>query len=180
MHGLVSLLDSNHYEIVEELWHRLEKECGLAGVKATPYPHFSWQIAQNYPEPDTEMTIRTIASQTKPFKIHTGGLGIFSGRQPVAFISIVRNAKLNQLHDQLWEQFKASAKRLSPYYHPQRWMPHITVVYESETPEALQCGLKMLISQSFEWEIEVNNISFVSQSANQIGTLSYRHDFPHE
>jgi hypothetical protein len=60
MHGLVSLLDSNHFGMVEEFWLRLEKECGLSGVKVTPYPHFSWQIAQDYPEPDTEMAIRAI------------------------------------------------------------------------------------------------------------------------
>jgi 2'-5' RNA ligase len=177
MHGLVSLLDSTYYEMVDDLWHRLEEECGLGGVKVTPYPHFSWQIARDYPEPDTEMAIQTIARQTKPFTVHTGGLGIFSGPQPVIFISLARSAELNLLHEQMWQQFKASAKGLSPYYNPQRWMPHITLIYEPETPEALQCGLRMLISQSLEWEIEVNNISFVSQSANQVGTLSYRHDF---
>ena len=155
MHGLVSLLDSNYYAIVEGLWHRLEKECGLSGVKVTPYPHFSWQIAQDYPEPDTEMAVKAIAGQTKPFKVFTGGLGIFSGIQPVVFISIARSAELNQLHEQLWQQFKTRAKGLSAYYNPQRWMPHITLIFGEETSDALQCGLKMLASQSFEWEIEV-------------------------
>jgi 2'-5' RNA ligase len=180
MHGLVSLLDSHHYEMVEGLWHRLEQECGLAGVKVTPYPHFSWQIAEDYPEPDTEMAVRTIAGQTKPFKVCTGGLGVFSGPQPVVFISIARNTELNQLHKKIWQQFTTSAKGVSPYYNSQRWMPHITLIFGEEKSSALQCGLKMLTSRSFEWEIDVNNISFVSQSDNQVGTLSYRHDFLHE
>ena len=180
MHGLVSLLDLNHYKLVEALWHRLEKECGLSGVKATPYPHFSWQIAEYYPEPETETAIQTIAIQTKSFKVYTGGLGIFSGPQPVVFISIARSAELNLLHEQLWRQFKTSAKGLSPFYNPQRWMPHITLIFGKEKTEALQCGLSRLTSQSFDWEMEVNNISFVSQATNQIGTLSYRHDFLHE
>jgi 2'-5' RNA ligase len=166
--------------MVEELWHRLEKECGLTGVKVTPYPHFSWQIAVDYPEPDTEMAVRSIAGQTKSFKIYTGGLGIFSGLQPVIFISISRSAELNQLHEQIWQQFRNSAKGLSHYYNPQRWMPHITLIFGEENTAALQCGLKILTSQSFEWEIGVNNISFVSQSTKQIGTLSYRYDFLHE
>jgi 2'-5' RNA ligase len=180
MHGIASLLDSSHYEIVAGLWQQLEKECGLTGIKVTPYPHFSWQIAQDYPEPNTETTLQEIAVQTRPFKVHTGGLGIFSGPQPVVFISIARSAELNRLHKKLWQNFKASAKGLSPYYNPQRWMPHITLIFGEETTENVQCGLQRLASQPFEWEMEVNNLSFVSQSANQIGTLSHRYDFPHE
>jgi 2'-5' RNA ligase len=180
MRGIASLLDSTHYEMVEGLWRQLEKECRLTGVKVTPYPHFSWQIALDYPEPDTETALQEIATQTRPFKVHTGGLGVFSGPQPVIFISIARSAELNRLHKKLWQQFKTSAEGLSPYYNPQRWMPHITLIFGEETIENVQCGLRMLASQPFEWEMEVNNLSFVSQSANQIGTLSHRYDFPDE
>jgi 2'-5' RNA ligase len=177
MHGLVSILDSRHYEMVEGLWHQLEKECGLSGVKITPLPHFSWQIADDYPEPETKTTIQAIAHQTKPFTVQAGGLGIFSGPQPVVFISLARSAELNQLHEQLWQAFKTSAKGLSRYYNPQKWMPHITLIFGEETSQALQCGLSKLTAQIFDWEIEVNNIAFVSQTLNQIGILSYRHDF---
>ena len=48
MHGLVSLLDPEHYQQVENLWNELEEECGLEGIKVTPYPHFSWLIAEDF------------------------------------------------------------------------------------------------------------------------------------
>ena len=177
MHGLVSLLDASHYRLVEGLWQELEKECGLSGVRLTPYPHFSWQIAADYPEPDTKTALQTIANQTRPFTVVTDGLGIFSGPNPVVYIPIVRNSKLDQLHAKLWRHSQIGASGLSLLYNPHKWMPHITLVSGAETTGSLLCGLELLAFRSFDWEIEVNNISFVSQTGGRTGTLSYRHDF---
>jgi len=178
MHGLVSLLDTQHYRLIEDLWRELEKECGLTGVKVTPYPHFSWQIGTSYPEPQTKQAVRAIATQTRPFTVRTDGLGIFSGPTPVVYIPIIRNPKMNQLHTKLWRQFQPSAKGLTPYYGPQKWMPHITLIFGDSSVGSLMCGLELLAFRSFDWEIEINNISFVSQSGDKVGTLRYRHDFP--
>jgi 2'-5' RNA ligase len=177
MHALVSLLDNSHYRLVEALWHELEKECGLAGVKLTPYPHFSWQIATDYPEPVTEEAVRTIASQLRPFKVYTDGLGIFSGPNPVIYIPVLRNPKMDQLHARLWRHSQNTAAGLSLLYRPHKWMPHITLVAEPESGAALSRGLELLAFRSFDWEIEINNISLVSQSQKRVGKLRYRHDF---
>jgi hypothetical protein len=48
MHGIGSLLDDKHYQLVENLWAGLEREFVVRGVYITPYPHFSYQIAQHY------------------------------------------------------------------------------------------------------------------------------------
>jgi 2'-5' RNA ligase len=177
MHGMVSLLDSQHYRLVENIWRELEKECGLAGVKVTPYPHFSWQVGTEYPEPQTEQAIQAIARETQSFTVRTNGLGIFSGPNPVVYIPIIRSPKMDRLHAKLWKEFRSSAKGISPFYSPQNWMPHITLVFGEESVRSVLCGLETLAFRSFDWEIEVSNISFVSQSDGQVGTLSYRHDF---
>ena len=51
MHGIVSLLPQPYYSEVEKLWDRLENNFGLSGIRVTPFPHFSWQIGENYDEP---------------------------------------------------------------------------------------------------------------------------------
>ena len=60
MHGLVSLLDSTHYTLVEEIWQELEIECGLKGIYITPMPHFSWQIAEDYDWDALEIALQEI------------------------------------------------------------------------------------------------------------------------
>jgi len=176
MHALVSLLDQTHSALVRQLWRELEKECGLAGVKVTPFPHFSWQVAADYGEPETTETLAAIAAQTPAFKVHTGGLGIFSGPEPVVYIAVRRSPRMDRLHAKLWRQFLPAATALSPFYHPRNWMPHITLIFNPETSAALSCGLKMLAFRPFDWELEVTNLSFVSQSDGQVGTLEYLHE----
>jgi hypothetical protein len=48
MHGIVSLLDSKHNQFIEELWAELKQEFSVDGVYITPYPHFSYHVAQDY------------------------------------------------------------------------------------------------------------------------------------
>jgi 2'-5' RNA ligase len=178
MRGLISLLDPVHYRKVEALWEELEEHCCLSGVKITPLPHFSWQIATGYPEPETERIVTAIAGQSQPFKVHTGGLGIFSGPSPVVFLALVKSPQLEELHTKLWQQCSGSAQRLSPFYSPHRWMPHITLIFEETDMQSAKCGLELLAFRQFDWEIEINNISFASQMGDRPGTLDYRHDFP--
>ena len=176
MHGLVTLLSEPYYHLVEDLWHKLDKECGLTRVRVTPFPNFSWQIAAGYFEPQTERAVRRIAARTHSFKVHTEGLGIFSGPDPVVQITIRRSTEMDRLHASLWRQFQGAAG-LNPLYGPRNWMPHITLISAGETAKSLACGLQLLAFHPFHWELEVNNLAFVSQFDDQVGTLGYRHDF---
>jgi hypothetical protein len=45
MHGVVSLLDDKHCNLVESLWGDLQTTFGLRGTYVTPYPHFSYQVS---------------------------------------------------------------------------------------------------------------------------------------
>lgn len=177
MHGVVSLLPPKQYKLIEELWQKLADECGLKGVQVTPYPHFSWQIGVDYPEPDTSQAIQAIAQETRPFTVRTNGLGIFSGPSPVVYIPIVRSPKLNQLHKKLWQCLAPNAERPSSLYSPQTWVPHITMIFGENDNAAVLHGLELLAFRPFTWEIEVDHIAFLSQPPGQTASLMYRHDF---
>jgi hypothetical protein len=61
MHGIVTLLDEINTINVQSLWQKLETECGLSGIKVTPIPHFSWQVAEDYELQSLEPFLRKIA-----------------------------------------------------------------------------------------------------------------------
>ncbi len=52
MHDLVTLLPEPYPTKANALWEGLENESGLSGVRITPYPHFSWNIAEVYARPE--------------------------------------------------------------------------------------------------------------------------------
>ncbi|RPH57984.1 MAG: 2'-5' RNA ligase family protein [Chloroflexi bacterium] len=177
IHSVVSLLDSKHYELVKSIWQMLGKNCGLRGISITPFPHFSWQAALGYPEPVTETTVKTIANQLRPFKIQTAGLGFFTGRRPVLYIAVVKTEELAQVHKYIWQQVAKIADEPTPYYAPENWMPHITLAWGDVNVESLACAMQLLASNTFDWQLEVNNLAVIGQLPEQTGKLQYRYRF---
>jgi len=100
MHGIVSLLDNDHYQLVEEVWAESEGEFSVHGVYVTPYPHFSYHVAQGYDVDKVESVLQRITSNITTFKVRTSGLGIFTGASPVLYIPVARSLELAELHQE--------------------------------------------------------------------------------
>jgi hypothetical protein len=71
MNGIASLLDQPATSRVKQLWQELEARYGLVVVKATPFPHFSWQVTDDYNLPRLETVLPALAKQVQPFTIQT-------------------------------------------------------------------------------------------------------------
>jgi 2'-5' RNA ligase len=177
MHGIVTLLDESLSAQVRTVWDGLERECGLCGIKVTPIPHFTWQIASDYDFSRLESALISITTAVKPFPMQCSGLGIFTGEKPVLYISIVRTEELSHFHRLIWERLWEFSEAPSPYYSPLSWMPHITLAHRDLDLDTLPCALKSLAGQSFAWEGLVDNLALVYQVQDQIGELRYRLEF---
>ncbi|MEJ2280193.1 MAG: 2'-5' RNA ligase family protein [Candidatus Lokiarchaeota archaeon] len=145
MHGLVSLLDENYYIVVENVWKMLEESFGLKGIRVTP-----------------------------PFRITTAGLGLFSGKELIIYIAIVKNEKLIQLHELIYNNFSSVLENEVPYYHPNLWMPHISIAYSDLTKKNIGKVMEYLSFKDFQWDIEIDNLSFIHEPENSIGNLKYK------
>src|SRR5437764_1394983 len=103
MDGVGSFLDDTHYRLVEDLWAELEQRFGVRGVYVTPYPHFSYHVADHYDLTVLEPTLRRIAQGAPPFVVRTTGLGIFTGSSPVLYVPVVRDPVLTEFQRRLWQ-----------------------------------------------------------------------------
>ncbi len=177
MHGLVSLLPEPFYQRVEGIWQSLESEVGLSGIRVTPYPHFSWQIAEDYDLERLKPILGQIASRTKPFAVHTTGIGLFTGPKPVIYISLVKTLELMRFHSLVWESVLETSAGASPHYRPGGWMPHISVAYGDVTPENIGEVMKKLAFQTFVWEMQVDNFAFIYEPQGAIGQLRFKIPF---
>ncbi len=167
MNGIASLLDPYANDQVESIWDELEEECGLSGVRVTPFPHFSWQVTEGYNLPLLESALKNFTKEIQPFTIHTDGLGIFSGEKPVVYISIFKDKNLTNLHSLLWEKTISFAANPIMQYSPAQWVPHITLAYNDLTPEKVDCVFQALIYRPFNWEIQIDNLIYISRPADQ-------------
>jgi 2'-5' RNA ligase len=169
MNGIATFLIDPHKTQVETLWRELEERCGLVGVKITPFPHFSYQVVEDYDQSRLEPILREIARNTHPFTVRTGGLGLFTGENPIIYLTLVKDAPLLCFHRMIWDRTKEVATGANPYYAPDLWVPHITLAYGDVDRSKLNCAMDFLASQPFEWEICVDNLAFVGQPDSLTG-----------
>lgn len=164
MHGVVSLLDNKHYQLVENLWAELAREFAVSGVYVTPYPHFSYQVARHYDVESLEPVLRRFAASKTSFQVRAGGLGIFTGPHPVLYIPVVRSPELTQFHEALWQEILSTGSGIEDYYHPSHWVPHITISVGDMNKDNLSQIVRVLAERDFNWEITVDNIALIYDS----------------
>jgi hypothetical protein len=177
MHGIVSLLNEPNYSKVEKLWLDLEMECGLRGIKVTPLPHFSWQVAMDYDLDLLRPVLQDIAAKARPFETRTTGVGIFSGPNPVVFINVVKTDEMMNFHKLVWEKTSHTALGISSFYDPLSWIPHITIAHTDMVWPSVSCAIQKLVYQPFNWQIKVSSISVISQDEGLVGEESMHFDF---
>jgi 2'-5' RNA ligase len=170
VYGVVSLLDDRHTALVESLWAELERELGLRGVYATPFPHVSYQVAEDYDLALLEPALEQFARKSAPFRVNTTGLGIFTaGPQPVLYIPIIRSPVLTEFHQALWQALSGAGSGLTGVYAPDTWVPHITIAFGDVHGDKLAEAVRLLSERDFNWEIAIDNVALGYDSGTQQG-----------
>jgi 2'-5' RNA ligase len=177
MEGVVTILGEPYYEMVETIWRQVDGACSLHCVKATDIPHFSWHVAETYPEGRLASILEETCADAQPFWVKTAGLGIFTAEKCVLYISMVTDSTLIQFHKRLWERLEGIGVRASPYYSPGHWIPHITLAKEGLEAEELSCAVRELACQPFLWELRVDHLAVIGEAGLESGTDLLRFPF---
>ncbi|MDQ4141635.1 MAG: 2'-5' RNA ligase family protein [Bacteroidota bacterium] len=171
MVAVVSLLDAEHSQIVQEIIDDLERIFGLRGVKITADPHITWLICEVEKLAQLKTYLSEVASQTNSVRVKTTGLGIFPGEHPVIFVPVIRADGFNQVHAELYRGIRSFSRHTINFYDPENWVPHISLALRDTTPEILPELISYLNQRTYNWDIELNNFSILRNENNQ-----YRQD----
>ncbi|PYS81764.1 MAG: hypothetical protein DMF67_15505 [Acidobacteria bacterium] len=177
MQGVVSLLDDRHYARVEAIWEELGQKFDVRGMYVTPYPHFSFQVAESYDAEACEAYLRGLAARARPFRVRTAGLGIFTVANPILYVPVVRSPALSELHGEIWQGVRQIVPgAVAHYYNPDEWAPHITLAQGDIDPDKLAEIVRTLSRRNFHWEITINNLAIIYDTGKQQG-VRCRFDF---
>jgi len=168
VYGIVSLIDSGHRRIIQELWKELESRFDLPHLYEEPLAHFSYHVVQQYDLKRLKTIISQFVNYKSSFTVRTEGLGMFNKSEPVIYIPVVRNPQLATFHRSLWELATPWSSAPLSYYHPDCWMPHITLIHGNISLKKLPEVVSFLASRDFNWEIKVSNISIICSTCHQI------------
>ncbi|HDS00984.1 MAG TPA: 2'-5' RNA ligase family protein [candidate division Zixibacteria bacterium] len=177
MYGIVSELPDPYYQIVEDIWDELERECGLSGIKAAPIPHFSWHVAEQYDINKSAQIIEELASGTSPFRVRTGGIAVFTGENPIIQIPVVRTGEINSLHERIWNAIQPAAKNMVEDFESAHWIPHISLAYPDVDRDNLNCAMQLLAFRDFRWHFNINSISLIGNEIDHEAERVFKIEF---
>ena len=159
MNAVVSLFDKNDHS-VRSLSGELEKILGRHVYSRMPELHLSYQGATKYNSAKLENQLRGIAKRTRRFRVHAGGLGIFTGLTPILYIPVVRTIELSRFQLSLWKSVSSTGSGLNPLYRPEAWVPHITLA-RGISERTLTKAIRSLSRKEIELDIEIDNLTII-------------------
>lgn len=162
MHGVVSLLDDTHSQAVANLWDELEQTCKVKRLREIiPYPHVSYHVAQEYDFARLDEVLTRLAAASAPFSVQTAGVGIFTGAKPVLYLAVVRNPKLMRYQQAVWAALAEANMSVGAVdlYHPDHWMPHITLAQHDLDATTLPEAVRLLSERTLAWDMTIDGIA---------------------
>lgn len=175
MRGIISLLDNFHTELVGRLLGDIVADCSVTNKHQPPLPHFSWSVFEDCDINQLDSVLADIAGKTTPFTVRTSGVGIFTGDYPVIYVALIKDEKLMRFQEMLWYKTAAYSTNTSPYYIPDYWMPHITLINGANEKKNILCALNRLLMKNCVWEFKIDTLALIGdmQENESIGKFHY-------
>ena len=170
MHGVVSLLDDEHYRLIEDVWAELAERFDVHGLYSTAFPHFTYQVSEEYDVAAASAALQSLAARLSPFRVRTAGLGIFCSARPVLHVPVVRSPELDCLHTEVWRALEQRpVGDVARFYEAPMWVPHVTLAQGDIDADRLAEVVRALSTRNFHREMEVNNLSLIYDIGSEQG-----------
>ncbi|HEX2293943.1 MAG TPA: 2'-5' RNA ligase family protein [Actinomycetota bacterium] len=173
--AVASLLPAEAAERVRDLWGELEKELGLKAATISPLPHFSYQVARDYDLDALAEVVSSLAAASRPLRVQTAGLGIFTGPAPIVHVPVVRSPELTRFQLAVWSAASVAATKLDQHYHPASWVPHVSLAFGDTTPATAAAAVELLAERDLSWDLELEDLSIVKGAGNEPQVLAGRY-----
>jgi 2'-5' RNA ligase len=161
MQGIVSLLDGEGRDRIEQLWEELRRDFGVRGIHSKRFPHFSYHVAEEYDLTKLRPGLEQLADATRQFSAHASGIGIFTRKEPVIYLPVVRSEYLQRIHSDVARVAEALARGINEYYAPHIWIPHITIAEGDVDILVLPEVVRRLGERNLRWEFPVTNLAVI-------------------
>lgn len=176
MQGIVSLLEDEARERIEELWEELRRDFGVRGIHAKRFPHFSYHVAEEYDLKRLRPGLERLAGMTRTFSAQTSGIGIFTRKEPVIYLPVVRSSEMQKIHCEVSELAAPLASGVNEFYAAEIWIPHITIAEGDVDILVLPEIVRRLGERNFRWELRVNNLAVI-RAVEDVQEICFRCEF---
>lgn len=158
MIAIISLVPDEHSAVLRSLANLLvdNQESKDGELR---YPHFSWQVAENYDLNALSAKLKILAQKLHSFEITINGIGIFTGIMPVVYLPIIKSSVLASIHNEIWKITEGLHKKPIDYYEMEQWIPHITILHQITPSQFTSNGLNKIITLPIKLKMKIDNIA---------------------
>jgi 2'-5' RNA ligase superfamily len=170
MQGIVSLLDGEARERIEQLWDELRRDFGVRGIHSKRFPHFSYHVADEYDLVQLRPTLEQLAGSMRQFAAQASGIGIFTRKEPVIYLPVVRSAEMQRVHGDIARLAEPLTTGFNEFYAPEIWIPHTTIAEGDVDILVLPEIVRRLGERNLRWAFPVTNLAVIraSESVQEI------------
>lgn len=176
MQGIVSLLDGEARERIEQLWEELRRDFGVRGIHTKRFPHFSYHVADEYDLAQLRPALEQFAGATGKFSARASGIGIFTRKEPVVYLPVVRSVDLQRAHGDVARLAEPLAAGINEYYATNIWIPHITIAEGDVDILILPEIVRRLGERNLQWELPVTNLAVI-RASETVQEICFRCEF---
>jgi len=162
MYAVVSQLDPIHDALVRGLWSELELHYRLRLAYPKPIAHISYMVFEDKPEAGLKERLQNFASNHEPFDIRAGGLGLFPGSPAILYLPVVRSAQLTVFHQRLWREMNRDHWSPSVLYHPERWIPHISLAQLNLQQVGVADVIVDMAERRLDWQCTISSLALIN------------------
>ncbi len=162
MYGIVLPLQETDQAPIHSIWAELTRRFDMS--LQPELPHVSLHIAAAYDTAALYPIIHQQAASLSPLTLRTSGLGLFTGPEPVLYVSVVCGRDLLHLHTTLWPLLEPTSQGSNPYYQPHHWVPHLTLAHGPRLHDCLPDVIRWLGTQNFHWSLPISHLTFINNA----------------
>ena len=115
---------------VRELW----RELAAAGVGSSLFdgryrPHITLGVCEIARLDELEAALHVWVAGKQPFGVQFQSVGLFPGGEGVVFLQPTATAALRTAQGEIFALVSSLGAQASPYFDPDRWVPHCTMAW---------------------------------------------------
>lgn len=179
MQSVCGLVSPEYFRQVVDLRASLCEDPAIGAIYDPPFVHFTLQLAEEYDWQGLEAALAAFARDWKPFELRTVGLLAFTGNGTGITVAPYKDPNLAEFHATVWETVTPFAQgRVDQFYHPDRWVPHITIKRCGPHDDSFGHAMAKLAKTNFGWTMSIDNVAVQHDPGKNSLTHYLRIRFP--
>lgn len=160
MQSVCALVSPEYFRQVVDLRAALCEDPAVGAIYDPPFVHLTLQLAEEYDWAGLESALATFARGWKPFELRTLWLLASTGNSTGVAVAPYKDRQLAEFHAAVWETASPFAQgRVEQFYHPDRWLPHITIKRCGPDERSFGNAMARLAKVDFTWTMSIDNVA---------------------